>query len=394
MKKELIGATLMVTGCCIGAGMIGLPVVSALTGFMPSIVAMIFCYLFTTATGLLLVEATLWFDGQVNLPTIMEYAIGKIGKYVTILLFLSLFYCIFVAYLDAGGSMFAEILQAILHVNISHTVGMLTCLAIVAGTVYAGTKAVDHANRYMLVIMIASYIALIAVGLPRVSQSNLMYTDWKLIYSVVPILLISFGYQNLVPSITYYLKRNVNAIRYAIIIGNFIPFIVYFLWNYVILGMLPVGQNAASDQVQLVAELLQGAAISSLSVMFLIKTFSLFAMLTSFMPTAASFVDFLKDGFRKLDANKQYSNIIFYLLVFAPPAVCTLIYPTLFLQALGFAGGFIDVLLFGVLPATAVLMGRSKMVAAGKGVYQMIGGYITPVLVLLLSMGMLMMKVL
>src|SRR3990167_8754362 len=107
-NRRIFGATMLVTGCCIGAGMIGLPVLSALTGFMPSLVAMVFCYLFTTVTGLLLAEATLWFDGNANLPSIVEFALGKIGKIITIILFLFLFYCLLVAYLDAGGSLFAE----------------------------------------------------------------------------------------------------------------------------------------------------------------------------------------------------------------------------------------------------------------------------------------------
>jgi tyrosine-specific transport protein len=53
------GATLLITGCCIGAGMLGMPVMSALAGFIPTTVAMIACYVFTTITGLLILEATL-----------------------------------------------------------------------------------------------------------------------------------------------------------------------------------------------------------------------------------------------------------------------------------------------------------------------------------------------
>ena len=87
-------------------------------------------------------------------------------------------------------------------------------------------------------------------------------------YKVVPILLLCFGYQNLVPSITYYLEKNVNAIRISIIIGNFIPFVVYFIWEYAILGMLTKGQINSGNEAQMVTELLQTAAIPSLSIVF------------------------------------------------------------------------------------------------------------------------------
>lgn len=374
--------------------MIGLPVMSVLTGFVPSIVAMFLCYIFTTITGLLLVEATLWFDGQVNLPSIVEHTLGKAGKVITILLFLFLFYCIFVAYLDAGGTMFADMLSALLHVHVPNTVGMLACVSLVAGIAYAGTAIADRVNRYMLFAMVASYVILIGVALPNTLTSNLVYTNWKLMYGVVPILLISFGYQNLVPSITHYLKRNINAIRFAIIVGNLIPFFVYLLWEYVILGMMPDGRANTTNDVQLVAQLLQGVAVSSLSVMFFIKSFSLFAMLTSFLASAVSFVDFLKDGFSKLHhQSTSHNELLFYGLVFIPPAICTLVYPRLFLHALGFAGGFIDVLLFGVLPATVILVGRRVRKAAGQtAVYQVAGGYVTPAVVFVLSVVMLILK--
>jgi tyrosine-specific transport protein len=58
-KENSFGVVLLVAGCCIGAGMIGLPVVSAVSGYLPSSIAMFISYVFTTATGLLLLEASL-----------------------------------------------------------------------------------------------------------------------------------------------------------------------------------------------------------------------------------------------------------------------------------------------------------------------------------------------
>lgn len=395
-SKVTLGATMLVTGCCIGAGMIGLPVLSVLAGFMPSVVAMLFCYAFTTLTGLLLLEATLWFETKVNLLTIVESTLGKVGKVTTLILFLFLFYCLFVAYLDGGGTLFADMLSAIFRYPVSHTIGTLTCLVFVGSTAYAGTKIVDGFNRVLLVGLVISYFVLVAIGLPNVDQQNLKYVDWMATFGVIPILLICFGYQNLVPSLTYYLEKNVDAIRFAIIIGNLIPFFVYFLWDYVILGMLPVSQVTTAQEVDMVTQLLQSTS-TSLSVMFFIKAFSLFAMLTSFIPNAVSFVDFLKDGFKKAhfpDAVEKVghcaNDLLIYLCVFIPPLLCALIYPNLFLEALGFAGGFIDVLLFGVLPATVVLIGRN--IKSKIGPYQVIGGNFTPLFILGISVVILVMK--
>lgn len=382
-KKTLFGATMLIAGCCVGAGMIGLPVASAHAGFMPSVGAMLFCYLFTTITGLFIAEATLWFDKKVNMPSIVEYALGKTGKNITITLFLFLFYCLFVAYLDAGGSLFAELL------HISHSVGVIACMLFIGSIAFAGTVIVDGFNRSMLVAMIASYLILVAIGLPHVTSHNLLYSNWNSTFNVIPILLICFGFQNLVPSIAYYLNKNVNAIRFAIIVGNFIPLLVYFLWDYVILGMLSPDNISNDAQAEMVVQLLQDAAIPSLSVIFFVKSFSIFAMLTSFLPSAVSFADFLKDGFNQFLHDKKRHDFLIYSFVLLPPTICALYYPKIFLSALSFAGGFIDVLLYGVLPASVILIGRR---AVTDRPYQVIGGSITPVVILVLAFAVLIFK--
>jgi len=387
-NKTALGAAFLVSGCCIGAGMIGLPVMSAMTGFMPATIAMLLCYLFTTATGLLLLEATLWFDDKVNLPSIVGLTLGRFSKVITLILFLSLFYCLFVAYLDGGGSLFADMLTAVLHHPIGHMTGTVSCLLFVGIITYLGTHTVAGFNRILLIGLILSYLILISIGLTQVSFNNLTKVDLKATFGTIPILLICFGYQNLVPSLTYYLEKNINHIRFAIIIGNLLPFFIYLIWNFVIIGMISVNFSN-TDNTTMVTELLQHA-VPTFSILFFVKAFSLFAMLTSFLPNAISFIDFLKDGLKHSTYRFDQNNWILYGLVFIPPFICTLFYPHLFLQALGFAGGFLDILLFGVLPAMVILIGRRIKKIAGP--YQVAGGYCVPILVLLLSLMVLYFK--
>ncbi len=385
--KSVISAALLVTGCCIGAGMIGLPVKSALAGFMPSTIAMVLCYVFTTITGLFLVEATLWFDEKVNLPTIVNSVLGKYGKIVTSLLFLALFYSLFVAYLDGTGIIFTDILSSLFGVVIPKTIGITLCALLVAAMTYAGTHLASRLNQFLLIGLAATYVLLIVTGLMHANNSSSPVLNLKTTLNVVPIMLICFGYQNLVPGIAHYLQKNVRQIRLAIIIGNFIPLLVYTLWNYVILGILTPDQ-AAIQNADVITQLLQGT-LSMVYVMVLIKSFSLFAMLTSFIPNAISLVDFIKDGLR-VSINAKYKSELFYLgLVFIPSYIFTLNYPHVFLNMLDFAGGFIDVLLFGVLPALIILIGRRTMVGTH---YQVAGGVITPIIVILASLTILMIK--
>jgi tyrosine-specific transport protein len=355
-KENTFGALIMVTGCCIGAGMIGLPVLSAAAGFLPSSVAMLVSYLFTTLSGLLLVEATLWFKDKVNLFTIAHHALGRPGKFAIGALFLFLFYTIFVAYLDAGSQLLGFK---------SRSLGMILTALLVSGLVYRGIKSVDWVNRILLIGLAVSYLLLTILGLPHVDLKNLTYINWAASLGTLPILFICFGFQNLVPSLTHYLHKNVSAIRFSIIVGNLLPFLFYLLWNFTTLGLIS-NTELANSSSGMVTELFASQS-PSLSISFLVQTFSFFALFTSFITVAVSFVDFIRDAFRQ-----SPQEWILHLLVFGPPLAIALTYPHLFLRALDFAGGFIDLLLFGIMPVLIVWIGR--YVKKTEGPYRVAGG--------------------
>lgn len=368
--------------------MIGLPVRSALAGFMPSTVAMILCYLFTTFTGLLLVEATLWFDAKVNLPTIVESTLGKKSKFVTLCLFLALFYSLFVAYLDGGGIIFAEVFSAIVGYSVPKTIGVVFCAVLVAAITYVGAHLANRLNQYLLLGLITSYALLMIIGLLHTSVPGTPALSVKNTINVIPMMLICFGYQNLVPSVTHYLQKNVKQIRCAIIIGNFLPLLVYVLWNYVILGILPA-DVAIHENTEIITQLLQNT-VPIISIVVLVKSFTLFAMMTSFIPNAMSLVDFIKDATHKISNVKLKNDLVYIGIIFVPALAFTIIYQNLFLTMLDFAGGFVDVVLFGILPALVVLVGRKTI---SERPYQVFGGKITPMLIILISSVVLAIKV-
>jgi len=367
-KVSTFGAMLMVTGCCIGAGMIGLPVLSAAAGFIPSILAIFVAYAFTTGTGLLLLEATLWFDRQVNLMSIAQFALGKFGKYIALVFFLFLFYGIFVAYLDGGGQLFGSLL------HVPKAIGTLICALFVSVVLYTGTRGIDGINRLFMIGLFATYGLILALSGLHVELKNLGHFNWKAGLATLPILFICFGYHNLVPSLTHYLQRNANAVRLAIAIGNLIPLVFYALWNFVILGMVEDPLKLSSESA-IVTDILQARASSLLP---LINAFCFFALCTSFITVALSFLDFLRDGFRK-----PPHNWVLQALVLIPPLLISLSYPNLFLKALSFAGGFIDMILFGILPVCIVWIGR--YVKKANGPYQVRGGKFSLILMFLLS---------
>ena len=361
-KGSTFGAILLVAGCCIGGGMLGLPVVSAPAGFIPSTVAMFVCCFFMITTGLLVLEANLWFKRDVNLISMAGHTLGKTGQAITWFLFLFLFYCLFVAYTSGSGELIAGFLTAFFNYPIPDFVGSLITATTLGFLAYLGTRTVDTLNRVFIFGLAIAYCLLIVLGATHIHPEALLVHHWKAALGTLPIMLISFGYHNLIPSLSTYLGGNVRKMRKAIIVGAMIPLFLYLLWQAVILGMLPYENKeklqALANHSDMVTNLLSSASQSPLVLIF-INLFAFFAIVTSFITNALSCIDFLFDGF---DLKRTRQNRAFLcLLAIVPPLIFALFYPHLFINALNFAGGFATVIVFGILPAAMVWVGRYHM---------------------------------
>jgi tyrosine-specific transport protein len=200
--------------------------------------------------------------------------------------------------------------------------------------------------------MIAAYVALVIAGAPHVKGEYLKHADWSLAAFAVPAMIISFGYHNLIPSMTTYLRHDVKKLRMSILIGSATPLIFYLAWEWVILGIIPPGGfHEALSEGAMVTRALRSAA-GVLWVVDAANYFAFFAIATSFITVALGLVDFLADGLhiRKDRAGKFFLT----LLAIAPPFAFSLVYPGAFLTALRYAGAFGAVVLFGILPALMV----------------------------------------
>lgn len=355
-KRNLLGGILLVAGCCIGAGMLGLPVLSAQAGFKPSLVMFFICWLFMLLTGLLLLEVNLWFGKEISLITMAERTLGPIGKAVSWFVFLFLFYSLMVAYVAASGSLITDFIASATGYHWHHGVGGLLFSLLFGILLYLGTGAVDLFNRFLMIGLVLSYVILVSMGARHVQPALLQHRDWSAATMVIPAAILSFGFHNLVPSLTTYFHGHVKALKGVIIIGSALPLLIYLVWEWLILGMVPL-QNfqVALDKGEIATEALQNAVGTSW-VVDVAQAFAFFAIVTSFLSVALSFIDFLADGLKVKKTPK--GKVILALLVLVPPFLCALLYPTIFLQALNTAGGFGAVILFGILPALMVWKGR------------------------------------
>lgn len=374
---SVLGGTLLIAGSCIGAGMLGLPILTGFAGFYPSLLMFFAAWLFMTTTGLMLVEVNGWFAGPVHLTTMVEKTLGVVGKILTLLLFLFLFYALLIAYVAASGQHLSNLFGK----NLPVWVGSLFFVLFFGFMVYLGTKAVDMTNRWLMLGKIGAYILLVVFGMRYVHANRLNYTNFSYALFPLPVLIISFGFHNMIPSLTHYLGGDIKRVRRSIIFGSVFTLFIYLFWQIVALGILPVsgshsitnGFKEGVDAAQVLREYLQNSSLGNLAF-----ALAFFAILTSFLAQSLSLVHFLADGF-KVERGKR-ENIGLCLLALIPSLVFAMGYPWIFFKALNFAGGICAVILFGIFPALMLYIGRYRMLMKGK--YQLKGGKIVIGLVL------------
>lgn len=362
-----LGATLLIAGCCIGAGMLGLPVMSGIAGFKPSVAMCVLGWLFMTTTALLILEINSWFSDEISIISMAGRTLGNGGKIAGWACFLFLFYALGVAYVAGSGELISAFVQEIASTAIPSWAGSLAVCLLFGIFVYMGTAAVDWFNRFLMAGLILSYVVIVALGAPHVNREYLHYQNWSFAPLILPVMIISFGFHNLVPSLSIYLKGDVNRLRTAIICGSAIPLFVYLIWEWMILGLVPLaGSNGfleAADKGGMATEVLKNA-VGIPWIPEIVGYFAFFAILTSFLGNSLSFVDFLADG---LHVKKTHMGKFWLcLLVIVPPFALALAYPRIFLTALNYAGAFGAMILFGVMPALMVWAGRYRKKIEGR----------------------------
>jgi tyrosine-specific transport protein len=366
-----LGASLLVTGTSVGAGMLALPVVTASGGFIPAIAVFLLCWFVMTATGLLYLEICLKMPPNTNIISMAHKYLGNQGRIFAWIIYLFLFYCLSVAYISGGVSFIHSVTANAL----SDPIVILFFVTITAFFVYQGAKMVDKINILLMLGLVISYLFFVVLGFKYIQPQLLTNMQWSKAYISLPIILVSFGYQGLIPSLSDYLGKDVKSLRIAIILGTSLTFVIYFLWEFLILGIAPL----EGEHGLLMANLKGQSALAPLSHLTKAESvhkigqfFSFFAITTSFLGVSLGLFDFISDGLSL--AKRGWKKIIIAILTFFPPTIIALVNPNLFLIALDYAGGIGGSLLLVLLPALLIWQARyvkkiktSSIAYGGKG---------------------------
>lgn len=372
------GGMLLIMGSCIGAGMLALPIVTGLAGFFPSLLSILVVWLFMMATALLLLEMDGRFPKQVNFLSMAEKTLGSNGKWLSWVLYLSLFYALLVSYVSMSGVLFSSFFPQLFSERVS-SIGFTLLFGVL---VYAGTASVDGMNRLLMAGLIFTYFGMIVSGFTKIEPTYLLHKEPSYMLLSLPVLVISFGFHNMVPTLTAYCNRDMKKMQRVIVGGSFLILFVYLVWMFLVMGAVPFSGILEIYTQKKEASIALSQALHRSWVATFAQGFAFFAIVTSFLAQALSLMHFLADGLKQ----KLHSRNRFYLtlLTLIPPLFFAFYYPHIFFQALNFSGGISAVLLFGVLPVCMVW--RARYVKKLPSPYTLLGG--KPVLLLIFAFAL------
>lgn len=360
MKKRgsVLGGMLLVAGSCIGAGMLALPILTGLAGFFPSLITMLVAWGFMTFTGLLLVEAYGWFHKRVNLVSMAKEALGRWGGCSAWGSYLFLFYSLLVAYTSVSGSIFSALFDSFLGIKLSPRLASVFFTLFFGCIIYLGTRWVDLWNRMFMAGLILAYLAMMGMGIFQIDPALLERSAPKYMFLSLPVLVISFGFQNMIPSLSDYLGADLKRVRWTIIGGGLITLAIYFFWALFVMGLLPFSQIHASYLNGEDATAPLRNVLKHSSILYFSQMFAFFAIVTSFLAQGLTLLHFIADG---LGVGLRKKNLWWLtLLALGPPLLFAFFDPSIFFKALGFAGGICAMILFGILPVSMVWVERYK----------------------------------
>lgn len=358
-QSPLWGGVALVAGTCIGGGMLALPVETAEAGFIPAALALFVAWCYMLATGLLLVEATLWVKTpHPHLVSLSQRFLGPSGRYLSIGLVLFMGLGSLVAYVTAGSPLLLKFFNSILSSNLSTGTGFVIFLTLFGSIFLVKESIVSRINHYLVSGLIGSFALILFIGGASFKSIPLV-CNFSKIPLTFPLILTTFSYQIMVPSLVELMKRDRKALYKAVFLGSLIPLFVYLTFETVVLGIVPL-----EGDMGLLYALKNG--MSSTEVLYyhtksgilapVVDTFAFLSLVTSFIGIGFGLVGFLRDLFSLREDTRTLFGVTLAIVI--PTLFFTYTIPNAFLTALDLTGGYGDTWLSGLIPIAMCWVGR------------------------------------
>ena len=392
LSNKIVGGALLIAGTAIGAGMLALPLSIGAAGFYNSLLLFFLSCALMISTAFLLMEVYFWFDEEINITTAAKITLGRAGEIIGSVSFLWLLLAINSAYISGASDLLSSLIPG-LFANVPKAVTGAVFTTVFGFLIYFGTRPVDFINRFMMIGLFVSYGTLVVLSMPHIDTNLYSQGSMKYLAFGWPIMVASFAYQFVIPTLKTYMNNDAKALGLSIVIGTIIPLVFFLLWVAVILGVLPfegvegiAALVGTEHEVAGLSDALQ-AKLSSPIVPNAVRFFSIFALITSLLGASLSLCDYYADLLHNFKP-KFNNRLLVTILALVPCYLFTVIYPNGFMIALRYAAIAIAILL-GLLPVCMVWSGRYCKNLAKPNSFRVPGGKPALILILILSLSVI-----
>ena len=359
-KQGTVMIALLVTGNLIGAGILALPMQTGGVGLLYSFLAMVVCCGAMYFSAIVLArEAVERKEENFNYPSLYGRYLGPFGKWLATGANLLILYGLLTAYIGGGTSIIVSTISG--QAGSGSITTIIVTLLLFAGLsafTAGGSGFVARYNQLLMLFLGLSFVILVIMGAGRVELDRMLFRNLRFLPIAVPVILTAFHFHNIIPTICKDMEWDLAAISRAMFIGMVIGFTMNLIWVGVGIGVLPLtlGSNSILQGFQqgLPATVPLGKILANPMFSAVAMAFSLTAICTSYAANGIGLMDFNRD----LLGGGSRLKII--MATFLPPLFIALLFPTVFLKAIGVVGGVGIALLFGVLPAVIFFIKNTK----------------------------------
>lgn len=235
IDKQFMSGVSILVGTAIGAGIFGIPFVTAKVGFVPGMF-----YIFVLGFIILLVtvlyaEVTLRTKEKHQLPGYASIYLGKWGKGVALMALVISIYGALVAYTMEIG----VFLDALLSDSLggSPKIYSLIFFGLASIAIYVGLKTVATLEKIMVGLLILVICLLFVFGVKEIEVANYVTFNASNLLLPYGVILFALGAGTAVPDARFLLKGKEKKLLRVVQIGIIIPIVVYLLFAFLVVGV-------------------------------------------------------------------------------------------------------------------------------------------------------------
>ncbi|MBI2462892.1 MAG: hypothetical protein HYV65_01505 [Candidatus Spechtbacteria bacterium] len=271
MKKEIIFAVASLVGAIIGVGVFGIPYVSAKAGFMVGAAYIVILGTAMATLHLMYGEVVERTNGIHRLAGYAERYLSPKAKGIVAFSILFGGYAGLLLYIIASGYFLDTIFPGVL----SPFWWSIVFWFFGAILIWKGIKAVARGELILTAVLVATLIFVIGTSVPHINLEYLREFNPSNIFLPYGVVLFAVMGIQAIPEIRTIFTIDGKNFRNAIILGTFIPVLLYLLFNLAVVGVSGVATSPEAIQ-GLVPEL--GLVVTTVGALF-----GLLAVGTSFL---------------------------------------------------------------------------------------------------------------